>query len=147
MNNFDSHLKRCAKEDDYTVPESVSKQIDDTLASLPEHSNCRRRRVIKQFLCAAACLMLVFLVVLPNCSPAYAQALENIPVISSIIEVVTIRNYTYSDDNYTLDIDVPHVTGQNGDAESFINKDIDEMTKLISDCFYKDIELDRKSVV
>ena len=67
--------------------------------------------------------------------------MENIPVISSIIEVVTIRNYTYSDDNYTLDIDVPHVTGQNGGAESFINKDIDEMTKLISDCFYKDIEL------
>lgn len=141
MNNFDSHLKRCAKEDDYTVPESVSKQIDDTLASLPDNSNCRRRRVIRPFLYAAACLMLVFLVVLPNCSPAYAQALENIPVISSIIEVVTIRNYTYSDDNYTLDIDVPHVTGQNGDAESFINKDIDEMTKLISDCFYKDIEL------
>ncbi len=83
MNNFDSHLKRCAKEDDYTVPESVSKQIDDTLASLPDNSNCRRRRVIRPFLYAAACLMLVFLVVLPNCSPAYAQALENIPVIAA----------------------------------------------------------------
>ena len=142
MNNFDSHLKRCAKEDDYTVPESVSKQIDDTLASLPDNSNCRRRRVIRQFLYAAACLMLVFLVVLPNCSPAYAQALENIPVISSIIEVVTIRNYTYSDDNYTLDIDVPHITGQNSDAENYINKDIDEMTKLLSDRFYRELEAD-----
>lgn len=68
MNNFDSHLKRCAKEDDYIVPESVSKQIDDTLASLPDNSNCRRRRVVKQILSVAACLMLVFLVVLPNCS-------------------------------------------------------------------------------
>ena len=79
---------------------------------------------------------------LPNCSPAYAQALENIPVISSIIEVVTIRNYTYSDDNYTLDIDVPHVTGQNSDAENYINKDIDEMTKLLSDRFYRELEAD-----
>ena len=142
MNNFDSHLKKCAKEDAYTVPESVSKVVDDTLASLPDNSNCRRRRVVKQILSAAACLLLVFLVVLPNCSPAYAQALENIPVISSIIEVVTVRNYKYSDDNHTLDINVPHVTGQNSDAENYINKDIDEMTKLLSDRFYRELEAD-----
>ena len=120
----------------------MSKVIDDTLSSLPDNSNCRRRRVVKQILSAAACLLLVFLVVLPNCSPAYAQALENIPVISSIIEVVTIRNYTYSDDNHTLDINVPHVTGQNSDAENYINKDIDEMTKLLSDRFYRELEAD-----
>lgn len=142
MNNFDSHLKKCAKEDAYTVPESVSKVVDDTLASLPDNSNCRRRRVVKQILSAAACLLLVFLVVLPNCSPAYAQALENIPVISSIIEVVTVRNYKYSDDNHTLDIDVPHITGQNSDAENYINKDIDEMTKLLFNRFYRELEAD-----
>lgn len=142
MNNFDSHLKKFAKEEDFKVPESVSKVVDDTLASLPDNSNCRRRRVVKQILSAAACLLLVFLVVLPNCSPAYAQALENIPVISSIIEVVTVRNYKYSDDNHTLDIDVPHVTGQNSDAENYINKDIDEMTKLLSDRFYRELEAD-----
>lgn len=142
MNNFDSHLKKFAKEEDFKVPESVSKVVDDTLASLPDNANCRRRRVVKQILSAAACLLLVFLVVLPNCSPAYAQALENIPVISSIIEVVTIRNYAYSDDNYTLDIDVPHITGQNSDAENYINKDIDEMTKLLSDRFYRELEAD-----
>ena len=142
MNNFDSHLKKCAKEDDYKVPESVSKAIDDTLSSLPDNTNCRRRKIIKQVLSTAACLLLVFLVVLPNCSPAYAQALEDIPVISSIIEVVTVRNYKYSDDNHTLDINVPHVTGQNSDAESYINKDIDEMTKLLSDWFYKELEAD-----
>lgn len=142
MNNFDSHLKKCAKEDAYTVPESVSKVVDDTLASLPDNATCRRRKVVKQVLSAAACLLLVFLVVLPNCSPAYAQALENIPVISSIIEVVTVRNYKYSDDNHTLDINVPHVTGQNSDAENYINKDIDEMTKLLSDRFYRELEAD-----
>ena len=142
MNNFDSHLKKIAKEEDFKVPESVSKVVDDTLASLPDNSNCRRRRVVKQILSAAACLLLVFLVVLPNCSPAYAQALENIPVISSIIEVVTVRNYKYSDDNHTLDINVPHVTGQNSDAENYINKDIDEMTKLLSDRFYRELEAD-----
>ncbi|HCQ73804.1 MAG TPA: hypothetical protein DIT84_03270 [Clostridiales bacterium] len=142
MNNFDSHLKKFAKEEDFKVPESVSKVVDDTLASLPDNSNCRRRRVVKQILSAAACLLLLFLVVLPNCSPAYAQALENIPVISSIIEVVTVRNYKYSDDNHTLDINVPHVTGQNSDAENYINKDIDEMTKLLSDRFYRELEAD-----
>ena len=142
MNKFDSHLKKCAKEDDLEVPESVKKAIDDTLSSLPDNvSHWRKKVYVKHFLSAAACLLLVFLVVLPNCSPAYAQSLENIPVISSIIEVVTVRNYKYSDDNYSLDINVPHVTGQNGDAENYINKDVDEMTELISDLFYKDIEL------
>ncbi len=140
MNKFDSQLKKCAMEDDLEVPESVKKAIDDTLSSLPDNINCRRRKVVKQVLTAAACLLLVFLVVLPNCSPAYAQALENIPVISSIIEVVTVRNYKYSDDNYTLDINVPHVTGQNSAAENYINKDVDEMTKLLSDWFYEEIE-------
>ena len=143
MNKFDSHLKKCAKEDDFKVPEGVSKVIDDTLSSLPDNVNRRRKKVyLKQILSAAACLPLVFFVVLPNCSTAYAQALENIPVISSIIKVVTVRNYIYSDDNHDLNISVPHIENESGDAESYINKDVDELTKILSDRFYEELDLD-----
>lgn len=142
MNKFDSQLKKCAMEDDLEVPESVKKAIDDTLSSLPDNTNCRRRKVVKQVLTAAACLLLVFFVVLPNCSTAYAQALENVPVISSIIKVVTVRNYIYSDDNHDLNISVPHIENESGDAESYINKDVDELTKILSDRFYEELDLD-----
>ena len=53
----------------------------------------------------------------------YAQALEKIPVIGSILRVVTIRNYFYSDDYHQMDIDVPKIEGNESSAADYINKD------------------------
>lgn len=141
MNNFDSHLKKCAKEDDFEVPESVSRKIEDTLSSLPEKMvKPRKKSYTASIIGMAACLALVFLVVLPNCSSAYAKALENVPVLNRIVDVVTIMNYSYRDDNHELDINVPSVEGTST-AENFINKSVDELTTILADKFEDELEL------
>lgn len=70
----------------------------------------------------------------------YAQALEKIPVIGSIVRVVTIRNYFYSDDYHQMDIDVPKIEGSESSAADYINKDVDELTKLLADRFNDELE-------
>lgn len=141
MNNFDSHLKKCAKEDDFEVPESVIKKIEETLSSLPEKIiRPRKKSYASSIIGIAACLALVFLVVLPNCSVAYAKALENVPVLNRIIDVVTIRNYTYRDNNHELDLSVPNVEGTSP-AENYINKSVDELTSILANKFEDDRKL------
>ena len=76
---------------------------------------------------------------LPNCSVVYAKALENVPLIGSIVRVVTIRNYFYSDSYHEMDIDVPKIDDGQGDAAAFINKDVDELTKILADRFNEEL--------
>ena len=72
---------------------------------------------------------------------AYAQTLEQIPVLGDIIHVVTIRNYFYSDERHEMDIDVPKVEGEDGSAADYINKDINELTSALVKQFYNNLEI------
>lgn len=141
MNVFDEYLKRKASEEDIEVPESVKKRIELTLSDLPEKGNAVKRvRVLPRIASAAACFIFITLLLLPNVSVSYARALEKIPVIGEIVQVVSIRNYFYSDDMHEMDIDVPKIEADNSDAADYINKDIDELTKTLVDRFYYDLE-------
>ena len=141
MNKFDENLKKLAKEEKTEIPECVRKSIDDTLSNLPEkNSKVRNYRIVSRVLATAACFALTFLFILPNISVSYAHALEDVPVIGEIVRVVTIRNYKYYDDRHDLEVDVPAVEGQ-GEAVDYINKDIDELTKILVTKFYDDLEL------
>lgn len=141
MSEFDKFIKTKIKEENRQIPDSVKLQIEQTLASLPE----QEQKVLKfelfpKIMAIAACFIFVFLVVLPNCSTVYAKALEEIPVIGNIVEVVTIRNYFYSDRNHEMDIDVPKIEGNESQAADYINKDVDELTKILVDRFNMDLE-------
>ena len=63
--------------------------------------------VIK-FAAAAAVLVGAF-VILPNTSPVIAHAMEQIPFIGSLVEVVTLRDYQYETDRNKADIEVPEI--------------------------------------
>lgn len=63
--------------------------------------------VIK-FAVAAAVLVGAF-VILPNTSPVIAHAMEQIPFIGSLVEVVTLREYQYETDRNKADIEVPEI--------------------------------------
>lgn len=51
---------------------------------------------------AAAALMLV---IVPNISAEAAYAMEQIPVLGSVVKVVTIRNYQYESEQFSADIE------------------------------------------
>lgn len=141
MNDFDKYIKSKATEEQTDIPDSVKNRIEQTLADLPEKKPVIKQiRIFPRIAAAAACFIFITLFLLPNVSVAYAQALEQIPVIGDIVRVVTIRNYFYADDKHEMDIDVPQIDGDNDAAEK-INQDITQLTEILVQEFYKEVEL------
>jgi len=58
---------------------------------------------------ATAAAFVVLVTVLPNTSQSVAYAMSRIPLLSNWVEVVTFRDYQYSDDHNTADIQVPEI--------------------------------------
>lgn len=137
---FEETLLKSASETKLEVPASIHRVVEETLTALPEVP-VRRARRFPRILSAAACLALVFLVLLPNLSGTYAAAMEKIPVLGELIRVVTVRSYLYSDGNHDLNIQVPHIDHPD-DAEGIrsINREIDTLTQQLMEQFYAEVE-------
>lgn len=141
MNEFDKYLKEKADKENRSVPDSVKLRIDQSISALPEKENkVIKFRIFPKAAAIAACFVFLILVVLPNCSAVYARTLEKIPVIGGIVKVVTIRNYFYSDDYHEMNIEVPKIEDNESSAADFINKDVDELTKLLADRFNEELK-------
>lgn len=142
MNDFDKYIQSKAAKEQTDIPDSVKSRIEQTLADLPEKKPVIKQiRILPRIAVSAACVVFVILFLLPNVSVTYAQALEPIPVIGDIVRVVTIRNYFYSDDKHEMDIDVPKIESEDGEAVDYINKDVSELTTALVNQFYKDLEI------
>lgn len=141
MNKLDEYIKKKAREEECEVPDSVREKIDRTLLELPDkESKIIRFHAVSRIVTIAACFFFVMLVVLPNCSTVYAKTLEKVPVIGDIVKVITIRNYFYADNSHEMDIHVPKIEDNESHAVDYINKDVEEITKILADRFYEEIE-------
>lgn len=141
MNDFDKYLRDKASQEKTEIPESVKTEIEKALASLPEKNSRRHHTgLFPRFAIAVACSLFIALFLLPNISSVYAKALEKIPVIGEIVQVITIRNYFYSDDSHEMNVAVPKVELPDNGAANAINDDIDQLTKRLTDQFYKDLK-------
>ena len=100
----------------------------------------------------AAAVVAAF-VILPNTSAGVAHAMEQIPVIGKLVEVVTFRNYQYEDERNQADIEVPEIVPQSvtdtvaeesaTDVQENLQKSADEINaeiQKISDQFVKEFE-------
>lgn len=140
MNQFDEFLKAKVREETEEIPDCVKERIEQTLFMLPEKENrTAKTGNFLKYAVTAACFLFALLVIPVNVSTVCAQALEKIPVISSIVKVVTIRNYIYSDDYHEMDIEVPKLEAENSSAAEIINMEIDELTKILSDRFNEEL--------
>lgn len=143
MGLFDEEIRASISQDDIRVPENVHARIEQTLELLPQRVEKRRLHgYTKMLATAAACLVFIFLVLLPNVSVAYAQAVADIPVIGKLVEVFTISNYFYSDRTHEMNAEIPEIRDPaSGQAAELINKNIDELTSAAIGRFYKDMEI------
>ena len=142
MNDFDKYIKNKAAQEQTDIPASVKNRIEQTLADLPEKKPVIKQiRIFPRIAAAAACFIFITLFLLPNVSVAYAQALEQIPVIGDIVRVVTIRNYFYSDDKHEMDIDIPQIEGEDSKSVDYINKNVSELTTALINRFYEELEI------
>lgn len=142
---FDQEIKtQIQQEPTPAVPDFIHAMTEATLADLPEKAPAHRTIFfpLKRLTAAAACAGFLMLGLLPNISSAYAQAVEPLPVIGSIVRVLTIRNYFYEDEGHLLEAAVPSISDPTSTtASDLINADIDRLTGDAIGHFYTDLEL------
>lgn len=140
MNDFDKYLKHKAQQEAISVPPSVQQKITRALDELPNQPP-RAKHILCRLGAAVACLLFVALVVLPNLSVSYANALDDLPIIGDIVRVVTSRRYFYTDEHHEMDISVPLVESTDSSAAALINGDVQTLTDALMERFYEELAL------
>lgn len=137
MDPLDEKLKQRAKEEPFPLPEEFSQRLEALCREL-EAQPARKKRVfypLRWTAGAAAALILL----LPNVSVSAQAAMEQIPVLGSIVRVVTLRNYFYDDGHSFASVSIPSVSqgGPGGDA---VNEAVQEYTDRLLTQFQQDIQ-------
>lgn len=75
-----------------------------------------------------------------NISPAFAQALAEVPVVGSVVKVLTFKGYTLKENNFQADLKVPIIDGlENKALESALNEKYLEENKKLYEEFMADV--------
>ncbi len=94
----------------------------------------RNKKRIIRTVSAAAAVVAAF-VILPNTSASIALAMEQIPVIGNLVEVVTFRDYSYETDRNMADIQIPEIQvsdqADTGEVQDKLNKTTEEINAEI----------------
>ncbi len=134
---------------DYEKPQMSQAQFEKLRAKMEEANMEEKREHIKRMRTRSAAAAAVFvgaLLILPNTSPVIAHAMEQIPVLGRLIEVVTFRDYEYESDRNHADIEIPEIKvesplAQEGTLENLarttdeINGEIKKITDRLIDEF------------
>lgn len=101
-----------ALKENYRKPKMSKSQLE-RLQKRMEEANMENRKEsskkkMRKFAAVAAGLAATFMI-LPNTSAAVAHAMEQIPIIGRLAEVVTFRDYKYETDRNKADIEVPEI--------------------------------------
>lgn len=91
--------------------EQMKRRIEEARMEKEMENRRNRKFTAKRMAMAAAAVAAAF-VILPNTSAGVAHAMESIPVIGRLVEVVTFRNYQYEDDRHKADIEIPELVPQ-----------------------------------
>lgn len=112
----------------HSMPEESVKKMKESIEKAKYENRREYKHSILKGSLAAVAAVLVIITVLPNTSANVAYAMSRIPIISKWVEVVTFRDYQYSDDRNTADITVPEIIPQTIDenASENISKPTDE---------------------
>ena len=107
---------------EYLAQKMSVEQIEKMQKEMEAAKRKRRRGkqivFFRKFAGAAAVLAVTF-VTLPNTSLGVARAMENIPLLGKLVNVVTFREYRYEDDKNSALIEVPELVAQaDGDGEA-----------------------------
>lgn len=76
-----------------------------------------------------------------NMSPALAQSLSTVPILGSIIQVVSVQEIIIEEDTYNADLKVPNITGlTNKELENSLNEKYIAENKVLYEGFQKEME-------
>ena len=136
---FEKLIREAARREKTKIPEDFDTMLKDTLNKLPEKAaekeKTSARITGRRILTAVAAVVMLF-VLLPNISPSIAYAMGKLPVIGSVVKVITVRSYTHSDEHNSLNAAQPEIQ-EATEGEKQLNADVkayvDELVQRFND--------------
>lgn len=144
--HFDKELFVRIKEEQICMPKEIQQAVQEQLDALPEKKIKNKSSLFYKpyFLKYALATVAIVFFILPNINNDIAYAMGSIPVIGKIVQVVTIQNYFYKDENNILEVNIPGVKQEGEEhlnsAINYINANVAELTNAVLDEFYAEIE-------
>ena len=120
---------------EYEKPQMSQAQFEELRAKMEEAKMADKKDKIKRIRTRAALTAAAFVgsfLILPNTSPVIAHAMEQIPVLGKLIEVVTFRDYEYESDRNHADIEVPEIKVELGLPEDQTLENLERTTDEIN---------------
>lgn len=100
-----------------------------------------KRRTAFKWACAAACACIVLSIGAFNIFPSFAYALSDIPVLGSVIKVVTLGRYENEENGYSAKVAVPKIEGLlDKELEDKLNKEFKDNADLVISAYEKDVK-------
>ncbi|RDY27257.1 DUF3298/DUF4163 domain-containing protein [Romboutsia weinsteinii] len=131
MNNKKNLDKLRENYNNIQIPDELDNRVNEAI-------NKKRFSHKKIFVSAASVVAVVGVI---NISPAFANALEEIPVIGDIVKVVRISNYSVDRNGFDVSIDVPKIEGlKNQELQDRINQEMEKEAKDLYNQYMKEIE-------
>jgi len=124
------------------IPEELDFTVRKALKE-SEVNRMRRKSHMNRIRIAAASVAAVFtvLIVGANTSQVFAATLSKVPVVGSIVKVLTFREYTVNEGTFNADIKVPAIQGtENKTLENSLNEKYLEEGKSLYEGFNADME-------
>ena len=140
---YRSHQMTKAQEEQIYQKIREAKQMD---------TGIKKQSALIKFLPVAAAAVIGIFIILPNTSATIAHAMEQIPVIGSLVMVVTFRDYEYESDRNMADIEVPEIKPELATQDNALQENLDRTTaeinaeiQTITDNLIKEFEDNLKS--
>lgn len=128
--------KLLSLKEEYQKPEMSKEQLDRLCQKMEEakmenRKERNKKRMIK--ISAAAAVLVGAFLILPNTSATVAYAMEQIPVIGQLVNVVTFRDYQYETERNMADVEVPEIVLDNETtAEHAVQENMEQSTDEIN---------------
>ena len=132
-------LNNSKKQYDNTeIPSELKEVVNSSIREAKK--NRKKNRAFKQWGIGVAAAAALF-VTSVNVNPTLAQSLSNVPVLGSIVQVVTIQEVQFAEDTYNADIKTPNVTGlENKELEKMLNEKYVAENEALYESFQEDIK-------
>lgn len=135
-----SKLNKSKKQyNDIEIPTELKQVVSKSIQTVKKEQSRKKTSFKKAgigFVAAAA-----IFVASVNINPALAQSLSNVPILGSIVQVISIQEITIDEETYNADLKVPNVTGlTNKELENSLNEKYIAENKALYEGFQKEME-------
>lgn len=120
------------------IPPELESVVNDAI----RRSKLKRpkRPVFRNWMIGTAAAAAIFVGSI-NASPSFAQAMGKVPVLSSIVQVLTINEIAFQEDKFSANLSAPTITGlADEDLQASLNEKYAEENKALFEQFEADMK-------